>query len=91
VISLLLLAAEQGVLHNGEEPSGFSNFMEIVSKPDNIPIVALLFIVIYFFTLSMRMARDNDRLTAKGEKQKIYDRMNRWVWGEAEDDVGGKG
>lgn len=70
------------------DQSGFANFMEIVSKPDNIPIVAMLFIVIYFFWLSMSMARENDRLTMSGEKEKIYDRMNRWVWGEAEETEG---
>ena len=74
---------------NGYEPSGFSNFMEIVSKPDNIPIVALLFIVVYFAALALKMGRDNDRLTLKGEKDKIYDRMNRWVFGENE--TGGEG
>src|SRR5688572_9985477 len=67
------------------EPSGLENFLEILTKPDNIPIVAMLFIVLYFFALSMKMGMENDRLTAKGEKEKIYDRMNRWVWGESEE------
>ncbi len=68
------------------EPSGLHNFMEIVTKPDNIPIVAMLFLVLYFFGLSMRMGLANDRLTEKGEKDKIYDRMNRWVWGETDEE-----
>ena len=70
------------------EPGGFHNFMEIVTKPDNIPIVAMLFLVIYFFWLSMRMGLENDRLTAKGEKDKVYERMNRWVWGESDGEGG---
>ncbi len=85
MINLLLASAQPG-----HEPSGFENFMEIVSKPDNIPIVAMLFIVIYFFGLSMKMARENDRLTMSGEKEKIYDRMNRWVWGETDEAPGDK-
>ena len=76
-------AAEQSGHH---EPSGLHNFMEIVTKPDNIPIVAMLFLVLYFFGLSMRMGLANDRLTEKGEKDKIYDRMNRWVWGETDEE-----
>ena len=68
------------------EPSGLHNFMEIVTKPDNIPIVAMLFLVLYFFGLSLKMGLANDRLTEKGEKDKIYDRMNRWVWGETDEE-----
>ena len=67
------------------EPSGLHNFMEIVTKPDNIPIVAMLFLVLYFFGLSMKMGLANDRLTEKGEKDKIYERMNKWVFGETEE------
>ena len=73
-------AAEHGAEHN----SGLHNFLEIVTKPDNIPIVAMFFIIFYFFGLSMKMASANDSLTAKGESGKIYDRMNRWVWGASE-------
>ena len=72
--------AEAGAEHN----SGLHNFLEIVTKPDNIPIVAMFFIIFYFFGLSMKMASANDSLTAKGEREKIYDRMNRWVWGAGE-------
>ena len=72
--------AEAGAEHN----SGIHNFLEIVTKPDNLPIVAMFFIIFYFFSLSMKMASANDALTAKGEHEKIYDRMNRWVWGASE-------
>ncbi len=68
-----------------EKSSGFANFWAILSKPDNIPIVAMLFLVLYFFGLSMKMGLENDRLTAKGEKAKIYDKMNRWVWGDSDE------
>ena len=83
-------AGEHGAL--GErahhEPSGLHNFLEIVTKPDNIPIVAMLFLVLYFFGLSLKMGLENDKLTAKGEKERIYDRMNKWVWGETEEEKG---
>lgn len=80
-------AAEHGGEHAGRhEPSGLHNFMEIVTKPDNIPIVAMLFLVLYFFYISMKMGLENDRLTEKGEKERIYDKMNKWVWGETEEE-----
>lgn len=80
-ILLILASATTG----GGEPSGFANFWAILSKPDNIPIVAMLFLVLYFFGLSLKMGLENDRLTEKGEKAKIYDKMNRWVWGDSDE------
>ena len=68
-----------------EAGSGLHNFMEIVTKPDNIPIVAMFFIIFYFFGLSLKMGAANDALTDKGEREKIYERMNRWVFGSEEE------
>ena len=43
------------------------NFREIVTKPDNLPIIALLFLVGFFTWLSLHLAFDNDRRKAAGE------------------------
>lgn len=43
------------------------DFRQIVGKPDNVPIVAMLFIVGYFTWLSFRRAVDNDRRIAEGK------------------------
>jgi hypothetical protein len=43
------------------------NFNEVVTKPDNIPIVALVFILGFFVWLSLRQAAINDELIEKGE------------------------
>src|SRR5688500_2469082 len=99
IVATILLAAADAASKAGEhagglgekahhEPSGLHNFLEIVTKPDNIPIVAMLFLVLYFFGLSLKMGLENDRLTAKGEKDRIYDRMNKWVYGETEEEKG---
>ncbi len=49
---------------------GFSltdfNFRQIVGKPDNVPIVAMLFIVAYFTWLYFKRAIDNDDRIAQG-------------------------
>lgn len=42
------------------------DFRQIVSKPDNVPIVGMLFIVGFFTWLSFSRAVDNDRRTATG-------------------------
>jgi hypothetical protein len=44
------------------------NFRLIVTKPDNLPIVALIFLVAFFLWLAMSQATANDARIAKGEK-----------------------
>ncbi|NQU38334.1 MAG: cytochrome C [Lentisphaerae bacterium] len=48
------------------------NFRLIVTKPDNVPIVILIFGSVYFLWLSMRQARDNDQRLEAGEKPDEY-------------------
>ena len=43
------------------------NFLLIVKKPDNIPIVAMLFLVGFFVWLAMSQALENDDRIARGE------------------------
>lgn len=51
------------------------NFFEIISKPDNIPIVGMIFLVTYFTWLSLKQAFANDRLIREGKKDEILRRM----------------
>ena len=57
------------------------NFALIISKPDNVPIVALIFLVIFFTWYAIREGVRNDQRMAAGddpiEKQES-DRV--WVW-----------
>ena len=43
------------------------NFNKIVTKPDNIPIVALIFIIGFFLWLALRQAAVNDERMERGE------------------------
>jgi len=43
------------------------NFRKIVTKPDNVPIVALIFLVAFFLWLSMKQAYENDARIAEGK------------------------
>ena len=57
------------------------NFRLIMTKPDNVPIVGLIFILIFLTWYSMREAVLNDRRIAAGEgpiEKKESDRV--WVW-----------
>src|SRR5262245_12070067 len=59
------------------------NFALIVKKPDNIPIVAMLFLVGYFLWLSMHQAHENDLRIMRGEKPMEASNgegEKTWVW-----------
>jgi hypothetical protein len=57
------------------EPSGLHNFLEIVTKPDNVPIVGMLLLVLFFTWVGMRQAFRNDKLIEEGKKDEIPEEM----------------
>lgn len=58
------------------------NFFKVVAKPDNVPIVMMVFIVGYFTWLSMYKAIQNDELVAAGEptfeETEVEDKIFTW-------------
>ena len=57
------------------------NFRQIVTKPDNVPIVGLIFLLVFFVWYSVREAVLNDRRIAAGQgpiEKAESDRV--WVW-----------
>lgn len=60
------------------------NLLAILSKPDNIPIVALLVFLAFFTWLAFREARRNDRRIAAGEydlmREENKDRIYVWPY-----------
>jgi hypothetical protein len=57
------------------ETSGWQNILEIITKPDNIPIVAMLILVIFFTWLGLREAFKHDKLIEEGKEDKIPNEM----------------
>lgn len=57
------------------EQSGLQNFLEIVTKPDNIPIVGMLLLVIFFTWLGLREAFKHDKLIEEGREDEIPNEM----------------
>jgi hypothetical protein len=57
------------------EASGLHNFLEIVTKPDNIPIVGMLLLVLFFTWLGLKQAFRNDKLIEQGRKDEIPEEM----------------
>jgi hypothetical protein len=58
-----------------EEASGLQNFLAIVTKPDNIPIVGMLILVIFFTWLGLREGFKNDKLIEQGKEDEIPHEM----------------
>src|SRR5712671_3604727 len=57
------------------------NFRQIVTKPDNVPIVGLIFLLVFFVWYSVREGVLNDQriATGQGPIEKVEaDRV--WVW-----------
>lgn len=57
------------------EKSGLDQFLEIMLKPDNIPIVGLMFLVFFFTWIAFREARKNDQLIEEGRRDEILKEM----------------
>ena len=55
--------------------SGWDNFMLILTKPDNIPIVMMMGAVGFFTWLSLKEAAKNDRLIKEGRRDEILRQM----------------
>jgi hypothetical protein len=58
-----------------EEPSGLQNFLAILTKPDNIPIVGMLILVIFFSWLGLKEAFKHDKLIEEGKEDEIPNEM----------------
>jgi uncharacterized membrane protein len=59
------------------QKTGLDQFLEIMLKPDNIPIVGLLVLILFFSWLSFREARKNDQLIEEGRADEILKEMQK--------------
>lgn len=59
------------------EKTAWGQFAEIILKPDNLPIVGLMFLVFYFTWLAFREGRKNDQLTDEGRADEILGEMQK--------------
>ncbi len=53
------------------------NFLLIITKPDNVPIIGMLFIVVFFIGWGVKEARRNDKLIEQGKRDQILKDMQR--------------
>ena len=55
----------------------FWQFVNILVKPDNIPIVFMMVLVLFFTWLVFKQALRNDRLVEQGREDEILKEMQR--------------
>lgn len=55
--------------------SGWDNFLLILTKPDNIPIVMMMGAVGFFTWLSLKEGFKNDRLIKEGRRDEVLRQM----------------
>lgn len=53
------------------------NFLLILTKPDNVPIVGMLFVVVFFLGWGLKEGRRNDKLIEQGKRDQIIKDMQR--------------
>ncbi len=54
-----------------------SNFIHILTKPDNLPVAAMALALVYLLWVALKQARANDKLTDEGKSEDIIRKMRR--------------
>ena len=73
VMATVLISAAAGS-HN---MTAWGQFVEIISKPDNMPVAGALLLVVFFTWVSLREALHNDRLIREKRKSEIIQDMQK--------------
>ena len=55
--------------------TAWQQFLDILLKPDNIPIAGMLVLVLFFTWVALRQALRNDRLIEQGREDEILREM----------------
>ena len=57
--------------------AALEQFLDILLKPDNIPIAGMLVLVLFFTWVALRQALRNDRLIEEGRGDEVLKEMQR--------------
>jgi hypothetical protein len=60
-----------------EHITGFQQFLTILTQADNVPIMGMMFLVLFFTYISLKQARRNDQLIEHGQRDKIIEEMRK--------------
>lgn len=57
--------------------TGLQQFLDILTQADNIPIMGMMFLVLFFTFVALRQARRNDQLIEHGHRERIIEEMRK--------------
>ncbi len=57
--------------------TGLQQFLTILTQADNIPIMGMMLLVLFFTFVAFKQARRNDRLIERGERDRIIEEMRK--------------
>jgi hypothetical protein len=57
--------------------SGLQQFLTILTAADNIPIMGMMILVLFFTYVALKQARRNDQLIEHGQRDRIIDEMRK--------------
>jgi hypothetical protein len=60
-----------------EHVTGLQQFLSILTQSDNIPIMGMMFLVLFFTYVSLKQARRNDQLIEHGHREQIIEEMRK--------------
>ena len=60
-----------------EHITGLEQFLNILTQADNIPIMGMMVLVLFFTYVGLKQARRNDYLIEQGKRAKIIDEMRK--------------
>ena len=75
LIRFAILASEHAVGGPSHTPTAAENFRDIITKPDNIPIILMVLTLTVFTYMALRDGMKHDRLIAQGRKDEILKSM----------------
>ena len=64
-------------MHGAHDATPLQQFLQMMFLPDNIPIVFMMVLVMFFTWLGFKQALRNDRLAEQGREDEILKEMQR--------------
>jgi hypothetical protein len=62
---------------HGHNMTAWEQFMDILTKPDNIPIIGMLVLVLFFTWVALKQALRNDQLLDQGRVDEILNESHK--------------
>jgi hypothetical protein len=60
-----------------EPATGLQQFLTILTQADNIPIMGMMVLVLFFTYIALKQARRNDQLIEHGQRDRIIEEMRK--------------